>query len=125
MGNPRSLNKKLRRPLFSNIEANMTEMTTDEVLDKLSEMSKSVHSSLREMEKLDEKESSLDGARETLLASIQTENSQSLENDSINWVLVSIIAVALFIFAILMTLLIIYPQRKRSQNSEPAIQINA
>ena len=103
----------------------MNEMTADEILGKLSEMSESVHSSLREMEKLDEKESSLDGARETLLASIQTENSQTLENDSINWVLVSIITVALFIFAILMTILIIYLQRKRSQNSEPTIQINA
>ena len=103
----------------------MTEMTTDEILGKLSEMSETVHSTLREMEKLDAKESSLDGARETLLASIQTENSQSLENESINWVLVSIITVALFIFAILMTLLIIYLQRNRSQNSEPAIQINA
>ena len=59
----------------------MTEMTTDEILGKLSEMSESVHSTLREMEKLDAKESSLDGARETLLASIQTENSQSLENE--------------------------------------------
>ena len=68
-------------------------MTRDEILGKLSEMSKSVHSSLREMEHLDESAGSLDGARETLLASIQ-EHSQTVENDSINWVMVSIITIA-------------------------------
>ena len=103
---------------------NMNEMTRDEILDKLSEMSESVHSSLREMEHLDESDGSLDGARETLLASTQ-EHSQTGENDSINWVMVSIITVALFSFAIVMTILIIHLQRKPSQNSEPAIQVNA
>ena len=102
----------------------MNEMTKDEILGKLSEMSRSVHSSLREMEHLDESGGSLDGVRETLLASVQ-ENSQSAEKDSINWTLVSIITVALFCFASLMTILIIYQQRRQSQNSEPAIQVNA
>ena len=103
---------------------NMNEMTRDEILGKLSEMSKSVHSSLREMEHLDESAGSLDGARETLLASIQ-EHSQTVENDSINWVMVSIITIALFSFAIMMTILIVHLQRKPSQNSETAIQVNA
>lgn len=103
---------------------NMNEMTREEILGKLSEMSESVHSTLREMEHLDESDGSLDGARETLLASIQ-EHSQNVESDSINWILVSIITVALFSFAIMMTILIIYLQRKPSQNSEPAIQVNA
>ena len=102
----------------------MNEMTKDEILGKLSEMSRSVHSSLREMEHLEESDGSLGGARETLLASIQ-ENSQTSEKDSINWFLVSIITVALFCFAILMTILIIHQQRRPSQNSEPAIQVNA
>ena len=99
-------------------------MTKDEILGKLSEMSRSVHSSLREMEHLDESGGSLGGVRETILASVQ-ENSQTAEKDSINWTLVSIITVALFCFAILMTILIINQQRRQSQNSEPAIQVNA
>ena len=99
-------------------------MTREEILGKLSEMSESVHSTLREMEHLDESDDSLDGARETLLSSIQ-ENSQNVENDSINWILVSIITVALLSFAIMMTILIIYLQRKPSQNSDLAIQVNA
>ena len=102
----------------------MNEMTKDEILVKLSEMSRSVHSSLREMEHLDESGGSLGGVRETFLASVQ-ENSQTAEKDSINWTLVSIITVALFCFAILMTILIIYQQRRQFQNSEPAIQVNA
>lgn len=96
-------------------------MTKDEILGKLSEMSRSVHSSLREMERLDESGGSLGGVRETLLASVQ----ENAEKDSINWTLVSIITVALFCFASLMTILIIYQQRRQSQNSEPAIQVNA
>ena len=99
----------------------MNEMRKDEILGKLSEMSRSVHSSLREMEHLDESDGSLGGARGTLLASIQ----ETAEKDSINWTLVSIITAALFCFAILMTILIIYQQGRPSQNSEPAIQVNA
>ena len=81
---------------------NINEMTKDEILGKLSEMSKSVHSTPREMEHLDESDGFLDDVREmeALFASIQ-KNSQNVENDSKYWVLLSIITVALFSFAIL------------------------
>ena len=103
-------------------------MTKDEILDKPSGMSKSVHSTLREMEHSDESDGSLDDAIETLLASFQ-KNSQNAGNDSINWgFLISILTVALFNFAILIKKYIaflIYHQRKPSQNSETAIHFNA
>ena len=94
-------------------------MTRDEILGKLSEM-----------ENLDESDGSLDEIpREILLARLNylafiQEHSQTVENDSINWVMVSIITIALFSFAIMMTILIIHLQRKPSQNSETAIQEN-
>ena len=95
-------------------------MTRDEILGKLSEM-----------ENLDESDGSLDEIpREILLARLNylafiQDHSQTVEHDSINWILVSIITVALFSFATMMTFLIIYLQGKPSQNSEPAIQENA
>jgi len=92
---------------------------TNEILGKLSEMSESVHSTLRELQRESE------NSRETLLASIQPGNSETLENEPINWVLLSIITVALIIFAISMSFVILYLQRKRSNDSEPTIQINA
>ena len=94
-------------------------MTRDEILGKLSEM-----------ENLDESDGSLDEIpREILLARLNylafiQDHSQTVENDSINWVMVSIITIALFSFAIMMTILIIHLQRKPSQNSETAIQEN-
>ena len=102
-------------------------MTKDEILDKLSETSKSVHS--REMEHLDESDGFLDDviSLETLLASIQ-KNSQNAENNSRNWGLVSIITVLLFSFAILIKkyiAILLYHQRKPSRNSETAIHDNA
>ena len=95
-------------------------MTRDEILGKLSEM-----------ENLDESDGSLDEIpREILLARLNylafiQEHSQTVENDSINWVMVSIITIALFSFAIMMTILIIHLQRKPSHNSETASQVNA
>ena len=83
------------------------------------------------MENLDESDGSLDEIpREILLARLNylafiQDHSQTVENDSINWVMVSIITIALFSFAIMMTILIIHLQRKPSQNSETAIQVNA
>ena len=49
----------------------MNEKSTDEMLAELSEMSKSVHSALREITRINDSENSFDGAREALLASIQ------------------------------------------------------
>ena len=95
-------------------------MTRDEILGKLSEM-----------ENLDESDGSLDEIpREILLARLNylafiQDHSQTVENDSINWVMVSIITIALFSFAIMMTILIIHLQRKPSHNSETASQVNA
>ena len=102
-------------------------MTKDEILDNLSETSKSVHS--REMEHLDESDGFLDDviSLETLLASIQ-KNSQNAENNSRYWGLVSIITVLLFSFAILIKkyiAILLYHQRKPSRNSETAIHDNA
>ena len=95
-------------------------MTREEILGKLSEM-----------ENLDESDGSLDEIpREILLARLNylafiQDHSQTVEHDSINWVMVSIITIALFSFAIMMTILIIHLQRKPSHNSETASQVNA
>ena len=44
---------------------------TNEILDELSEMSKSVHSALKEITRINDSDTSFQGAREALLASIQ------------------------------------------------------
>ena len=49
----------------------MNEKSTNEILDELSEMSKSVHSALKEITRINDSDTSFQGAREALLASIQ------------------------------------------------------